>query len=101
MKVGTFAMWVLCAASLLGCSRTETLPADVTGALEQAITSHDLASSVALFADYALNLPQHGPTVRRRQEIEAYLKDWRTPKVTYETDTELTLVRGDDEVEQG
>ena len=101
MKVGTFAMCVLCAASLLGCSRTDTLPADVTGALEQAITRHDLAASVALFADDAQILPQHGPAVRGRQEIEAYLNDWTTPKVTYDTDTELTLVRGDLGVEQG
>ena len=101
MKVGTFAPWVLCAASMLGCSRSETLPADVTGALEQAITRHDLAASVALFSDDAQILPQHGPAVRGRQEIEAYLNDWTTPKVTYDTDTELTLVRGDLGVEQG
>jgi ketosteroid isomerase-like protein len=101
MKVGTFAMCVLCAASMLGCSRTDTLPTDVTGALEQAITRHDLAASVALFSDDAQILPQHGPAVRGRQEIEAYLNDWTTPKVTYDTDTELTLVRGDLGVEQG
>jgi ketosteroid isomerase-like protein len=101
MKVGTFATWVLCAASMLGCSRTDTLPADVTGALEQAISRHDLAASVALFSDDAQILPQHGPAVRGRQEIEAYLNEWTTPKVTYDTDTELTLVRGDLGVEQG
>lgn len=101
MKVGTFAMCVLCAASMLGCSRTDTLPADVTGALEQAISRHDLTASVALFSDDAQILPQHGPAVSGRQEIEAYLNDWTTPKVTYDTDTELTLVRGDLGVEQG
>lgn len=101
MKVGTFAMCVLCAASVLGCSRTETLPANVTGALEQAISRHDLAASVALFSDDAQILPQHGPAVSGRQEIEAYLNEWTTPKVTYDTDTELTLVRGDLGVEQG
>ena len=102
MKVGTLATCVLCAASILGCSRSaDTLPADVTGALEQAISRHDLAASVALFADDAQILPQHGPAVRGRQEIESYLNDWTTPKVTYDTDTELTLVRGDLGVEQG
>ena len=101
MKVGTLATCVLCAASILGCSRTDTLPADVTGALEQAISRHDLAASVALFSDDAQILPQHGPAVRGRQEIESYLNDWTTPKVTYDTDTELTLVRGDLGVEQG
>ena len=65
---------------MLGCSRSETLPAGVTGALEQAITRHDLAASVALFADDAQILPQHGPAIRGRQEIEAYLKDSMTPR---------------------
>lgn len=101
MRAGTCATCVLCAASILGCSRTQTLPADVTGALEQAISRHDLAASVALFSDDAQILPQHGPAVSGRQEIEAYLNDWTTPKVTYDTDTELTLVRGDLGVEQG
>ena len=101
MKRSTFATCVLCGAAILGCSRTDTLPADVTGALEQAITRHDLAATVGLFADDAQILPQHGPAIRGREEIEAYFKDSITPKVAYDTDTEMTLVRGDLAVEQG
>jgi ketosteroid isomerase-like protein len=101
MKRSTFATCVLCGAAILGCSRTDTLPADVTGALEQAITRHDLAATVAVFADDAQILPQHGPAIRGREEIEAYFKDSITPKVAYDTDTEMTLVRGDLAVEQG
>jgi ketosteroid isomerase-like protein len=101
MKRSAFAMCVLCGAAILGCSRNDTLPADVTGALEQAITRHDLAATVAVFADDAQILPQHGPAIRGREEIEAYFKDSITPKVAYDTDTEMTLVRGDLAVEQG
>ena len=101
MKRSTFVTCVLCGAAILGCSRTDTLPADVTGALEQAITRHDLAATVALFADDAQILPQHGPAIRGREEIEAYFRDSITPKVAYDTDTEMTLVRGDLAVEQG
>jgi ketosteroid isomerase-like protein len=106
MKAGTrlsleMATCALCAAAILGCSRSDTLPADVTGALEQAFTRHDLAATVALFADDAQILPQHGPTIRGRQEIEAYFEDSMTPKVVYDTDTEMTLVRGDLGIEQG
>ena len=54
-----------------------------------------------LFADDAQILPQHGPAIRGREEIEAYFKDSITPKVAYDTDTEMTLVRGDLAVEQG
>lgn len=92
---------ILCAAAILGCSRSDTLPASVTSALEQAFTSHDLPGTVALFADDAQILPQHGPAIRGRQEIEEYFKDSMTPKVVYDTDTEMTLVRGDLAVEQG
>ena len=98
---GTLTTCVLCAAALLGCSRSGTLPADVTSAYEQAFTKHDLAACVALFTDDAQILPQHGPAVAGRQEIEAYLKDNMTPVVAFDTDTEMTLVRGDLAVEQG
>ena len=106
MKHATACSWnwalcVLCGAAVLGCSRSDTLPADVTGALEQAITRHDLAATVALFTDDAEILPQHGPAVRGRQEIESYFQDTITPKVAYDTDTEMTLVRGDLAIEQG
>ena len=85
MKAGTrfsltFATCVLCAAAILGCSRSDTLPADVTGALEQAYTRHDLEATVGLFADDAQILPQHGPAIRGREEIEAYFRDSITPK---------------------
>ena len=55
------AACVLCAAAMFGCSQSDTLPAAVTGAWEQAFTRHDLAACVALFSDDAQILPQHGP----------------------------------------
>jgi ketosteroid isomerase-like protein len=95
------AACVLCAAAMLGCSRTDTLPADVTGELEQAVTRHDIAACVALFTDDAQILPQHGPAIRGREEIQAYFNDSMNPRVTYDTDTEMSIVRGDLAVEQG
>ena len=102
MKRGTFVICILCVAAISSCARTDTtLPSDVTSALEQAITSHDLKASVAVFADDAQILPEHGPAIRGRQEIEAYLQDTITPNAQYGTDTEMTLVNGDLAVEQG
>ena len=106
MKTGTrlsleMATCTLCVAAILGCSRSDTLPADVTGALEQSFTRHDLDATVGLFADDAQILPQHGPAIRGREEIQAYFRDSMTPKVAYDTDTEMTLVRGDLGIEQG
>lgn len=98
----TFAAGILCAAAVAGCSQSgSTLPANVTGAWEQAFTRHDVDACVALFTDDAQILPQHGPAVRGRQEIENYLKDSMNPRVTYDTDTEMSVVRGDLAVEQG
>lgn len=97
----SLAACVLCAAAMLGCSQSGTLPANVTGAWEQAFTRHDLAACVALFTDDAQILPQHGPAIRGRREIEDYLKDSMNPRVTYDTDTEMSIVRGDLAVEQG
>jgi ketosteroid isomerase-like protein len=101
MKRSTFVACMLCVAAICGCSRNDTLPADVTSGLEQAITRHDLAATLAVFADDAQILPQHGPAVRGHEEIEAYFRDTITPKVAYDTDTEMTLVSGDLGVEQG
>lgn len=102
MRAGTFATCILCVASILGCSRgADTLPADVTGALEQAFSRHDVAASVALFTDDAEILPQHGGAISGRPAIENYFKDSMAPMFTYDTDTQMTLVRGDLGIEQG
>jgi ketosteroid isomerase-like protein len=97
----TVAASILCAAAMAGCSRSGTLPASVTGALEQAFTRHDLPACVALFTDDAQILPQHGPAVSGHEEIETFLKDSMNQRVTYDTDTQMSIVRGDLAIEQG
>src|SRR5262245_39950561 len=97
----TAATCLLCAAAMLGCSQGGTLPASVTGAWEQAFTRHDMDACVALFTDDAQILPQHGPAVSGRQEIQAFLQDSMNKRVTYDTDTQMSIVRGDLAVEQG
>jgi uncharacterized protein (TIGR02246 family) len=103
MKAGTtLVATLLCAAALLGCSeRGGTLPSEVTGAWGQAFTSHDLEACLALFTDDAEILPQHGPKVKGRKEIETYLQDSMNKRVSYRTDTEMSIVRDDLAVEQG
>jgi uncharacterized protein (TIGR02246 family) len=95
------ATCMLCGAAMLGCSQSGTLPADVTGAWEQAFTRHDLAACVALFTDDAQILPQHGPTVSGHKDIESFLQDSMNQRTTYDTDTQMSIVRGDLAVEQG
>ena len=101
MNATTFAATLLCAAAMVGCSQSGTLPGDVTGAWEQAFTRHDLPACLALFTDDAEILPQHGPKVKGAKEIEAYLQDSMNKRVSYDTDTEMSIVRDDLAVEQG
>ena len=101
MNATTFAATLLCAAAMVGCSQSGTLPGDVTGAWEQAFTRHDLPACLALFTDDAEILPQHGPKVTGAKEIEAYLQDSMNKRVSYDTDTEMSIVRDDLAVEQG
>ena len=102
MKASTIlATTLLCAAALMGCSQSGTLPNDVTGAWDQAFTRHDLPACLALFADDAEILPQHSPKVKGRKEIEAYLQDSMNKRVSLDTQTEMSIVRGDLAVEQG
>ena len=103
MNAGTtVAASILCVAAMAGCSHGGgTLPDSVTGAWEQAFTRHDLAGCVALFTDDAEILPQHGPKVAGKKAIEAFLEDSMSQRVSYDTDTQMTIVRDDLAVEEG
>jgi uncharacterized protein (TIGR02246 family) len=101
MKASLVAILALCAAAAPGCSRDGKLPAGTTGAFEQAFTRHDLPAVLDLFTEDAQILPQHGRTVTGREEIEQYFKDSLTPRVAFDTETDMTLVSGDLGVEQG
>lgn len=80
--------------------RTE-LPEGLTQEFEIAFTKHDLDAALALFADDAQILPEHGSVVQGRENLAEYLKNSMTPVVSYNTFTDLLLVRGDVAVEQG
>jgi ketosteroid isomerase-like protein len=86
---------------LTGCAQRDELPGSVTGAFEQAFNRDNLEATEALFTDDAQILPQHGPVVSGRDGIKQYLRDQMTPVVSFNTETDMTLVRGDIGVEQG
>jgi len=87
--------------ALTGCAQRDELPGSVTGAFEQAFNRDNLEATEALFTDDAQILPQHGPVVSGRDGIKQYLRDQMTPVVSFNTETDMTLVRGDIGVEQG
>lgn len=84
-----------------GCMGANRLPGEVTGAYELAFTRDDLPATVALFADDAQILPQDGPVVSGREAIEEFLKNQMTPVISFDTETDMSMVRGDLGVEQG
>jgi ketosteroid isomerase-like protein len=86
---------------LTGCAQRDELPGSVTSAFEQAFNRDNLDAAAALFTDDAQILPEHGPVVTGRDGIKQFLKDQMTPVVSYNTETDMTLVRGDIGVEQG
>ncbi len=77
------------------------LPEGLIQQFEIAFTRHDLEACLALFADDAQILPQHGATVTGRDNLADFLKNSMTPVVSFNTDTDMLLVRGDIAVEQG
>jgi ketosteroid isomerase-like protein len=104
MNTGRRIAWLVCGViclSLSACSQDKRLPAAVTSAFEQAFTRDDLAATIALFAEDAQVLPEHAPAVVGRPAIEQFLKDQMTPVTTFNTETQMTIVRRDLAVEQG
>jgi len=95
--------YVVCAVMVLalsGCAE-KNLPSSVTTAFEMCFSRDDLPACMALFADDAQILPEHAPVVSGRAAIEQFLKDQMTPVVSFNTETEMTLVRRDVGIEQG
>ena len=84
------------------CSSPEqNLPDDVTSALENAYTRGDVAGCVALYTDDAEIMAPDTPAIRGKQAIEAFFKDQVARDISFDTDSTLSVVRGDLAAEQG
>ncbi|MGC4091978.1 MAG: DUF3225 domain-containing protein [Polyangiaceae bacterium] len=90
---------VLLGMMLSACART--LPAEVTQSFEMAFSRNDLPGCMALFADDAQILPEHGEVIIGKPGIESFLKNQMTPVVSFNTVSTMTLVRGDIGIDQG
>jgi ketosteroid isomerase-like protein len=98
------AMTLACGFVLLlpaGCARNDALPSDVTQAFEQAFNRDDIDATAALFAKDAQILADHGPVVSGPEGIKQFLRDQMTPVISFNTETDMSIVRGDIGVEQG
>jgi ketosteroid isomerase-like protein len=100
MKTITLVCGLVCLL-ISGCARNDALPRDVVQAFEQAFNRDDLVATAALFTEDAQILPEHGPVVSGPEGIKQFLKDQMTPVVSFDTETDMSLVRGDIGLEQG
>lgn len=96
-----YLVWIVIGLSLSACSEEKSLPSSVTTAFELAFSKDDLPGTMALFAEDAQVLPEHGPIVVGRAAIEQFMKDQMTPVTTFNTETDMSIVRRDLAVEQG
>jgi ketosteroid isomerase-like protein len=86
---------------LLSCARNEELPSEVIHAFELAFNKDDIAACMQLFTEDAQVLPEHGEVIADHAGIEKFLKDSMTWSISFNTLTDMTLVRGDLAIEQG
>src|SRR5690606_10555058 len=87
--------------SLPGCMGERELPDSVINAFEQACNTEELDGCVAMFTEDAQILPEEGPVVTGHEAIGRFLRDQMTPVISYNTETDMSLVRGDIAIEQG
>lgn len=102
-RVGLPAFALLPLLAVLGAcaSREGKLPPEVTSAFETAFTRGDVEACVALFADDAEIIVPNAPIVRGREAIAAFFKDQVARDISFDTNTSLSIARGDLGVEQG
>lgn len=100
MKIIGLLCLMLCLFLVAACSQT-TLPRDTVQAFESAFNRDDLDGCLALFTDDAQILPEHGPVVIGKENIAQFLREQMTPVASFNTEADLSLVRGDIAIEQG
>jgi ketosteroid isomerase-like protein len=101
MKIIGLVCLMLCLFLVAACGRQTTLPRETVQAFEQAFNRDDVEGCLALFTEDAQILPEHGPVVAGKQEIGRFLREQMTPVASFNTEADLSLVRGDMAIEQG
>lgn len=79
-----------------GCPATEqSLPKEVTSAIENSFANGDAAGIAAQFKDDAELLQPNAPIIRGRQEIDAFWQEQVRPILSYDMSTVESRVFGD------
>ena len=100
MKTIGLSCLMPCLVLLAACGQS-TLPRETVQAFESAFNRDDVDGCLALFTDDAQILPQNGPVVTGKANIGEFLREQMTPVASFNTEADLSLVRGDMAIEQG
>lgn len=104
MNTTSVPFWLIAAMALAlaACSGSEeTLPREVTTAIETAFNRGDPDACAAAFAEDAEILPEGAPTVSSREAIRQWWAEQTARKISYDTSVVLQIVRDDLAVEEG
>lgn len=104
MNTASVPFWLIAvmALALTACSgRDETLPAEVTTAIETAFNRDDPDACAAAFAEGAEILPEGSQTVSGREAIRGWWAEQTARNISYDTSVVQQIVRNDLAVEEG
>jgi uncharacterized protein (TIGR02246 family) len=88
--------------AVAGCGRSDhPLPRSVVQSFERAFNDDDADALAALLTEDAQVLPQQGEIVSGREDIREFMKAQMLPIISFNTETEMSLARGDIAIEQG
>jgi ketosteroid isomerase-like protein len=88
--------------ALSGCAtRDESLPKDVTSALETAFARGDVQACADLFADDAEIISRASAVVQGKDAITEFFKDQVQREILFDTDVSVSIVSGNVAMEQG
>lgn len=99
------SLWLLAGAGALlaGCTQNNqnTLPQEVTTALETAFARGDIDACVKVYAEDAEIISEDAPKVVGKDAIAAFFKSQVVREINFDTDTTLAVVSGNIAIEQG
>ena len=82
-------------------SREGPFPTEAAVALQTAIAREDLAGAAALCADDVVFLPPNQRAIKGNEAVRGYYESYIQHNLSYATEPEATVARGDLAVEQG
>jgi len=79
----------------------QSLPSEVTNALEMAYNKGDIEACQNLYTDDAEIISDHNNTVTGRKAIGEFFKQQVSPELLFDTDSKISVVSGNVAMEQG